>query len=138
MSCRRWSTPAVAITLIAVCAPAPRATTDLAVQQELAAGTQPVLRVIVRTAPNQRALARVAGMLTDLMSAGGVTGQPRVHADLFAVTAQIPRDRMAQVASDPAVLRISTDAVVRSAALSATDAAWTESSSRTARACAPN
>ena len=124
--CRRWSTLVVGIALIAVCAPTPRATTDLAVQQELAAGTQAVLRVIVRTAPNQQALARVAGLLTDLMSSGGVSGEPRVHADLFAVTAQIPRDRMAQVASDPAVLRISTDAVVRGAALSATDAAWTD------------
>ena len=126
MGRRRWSTLAVAVTLVAAaCAPVPRATTDLALRHELDAGTQPVLRVIVRTEPNQQALARVARILTDLMSAGGVTGQPRVHADLFAVTARIPRDRVAQVASDPAVLRISTDAVVRGAALSATDAAWT-------------
>ena len=55
MGRRRWSTLAVAVTLVAAaCAPVPRATTDLALRHELDAGTQPVLRVIVRTEPNQQ------------------------------------------------------------------------------------
>jgi hypothetical protein len=99
---------------------------DLALTQELTHGTQSVLRVIVRTRPHPQALKRVTSVLKGLMAAAGVAGQPQVHDQLFAITAQVARHRIAQLESDPDVLQISADAVVQSLALTPTDAAWAQ------------
>jgi hypothetical protein len=101
-----------------------RAGKDLALTREMTHGTEPLLRVIVRTRPERRAFDRVATKLRSLMAAASVAGAPQVHDQLFAVTAQISREKIAVLEADADVVQISTDALVRSLASNQTDVAW--------------
>ena len=60
------------------------------------------------------------------MAEAGAKARPLVHRQLFAITAQIRRDRLVQLEASPDVAQISTDAVVRSQAMNDTDASWAQ------------
>jgi serine protease AprX len=79
---------------------------DRALQQALARGDQPRLRVIIRTTPEAR------GALRDKLR----KRQARIHSDhpfVSAVAATVTAADLAVLAGDPTVLSISADAVVR-------------------------
>ena len=85
---------------------------DLHTTNALQTATQPTLRVIVRVTP--AGFDRLKSTIRQMMSAAGVPGSPLAHEILGAVTAQLALADIQRLALDPDVLRISSDALVRS------------------------
>ena len=103
-------------------APGAQSKIDLYTTNALQTATQPTLRVIVRVTP--AGFDRLKSTIRQMMSAAGVPCSPLAHEILGAVTAQLALADIQRLALDPDVLRISSDALVRSsqaAALPAID-----------------
>jgi hypothetical protein len=84
---------------------------DSATSHAVAAGAQSTVHVIVRTTP--AGLQAVTATVATMMANAGVSGTPLVHSILCAVTAEVGLADLATLATNPAVLSISSDAPVR-------------------------
>ena len=94
----RWTAVLVAAMVVGLAGPTPLATAargskvDRAIQDELAQGTLPVLRVIIRVRPGT--LEAVQAQVQAMMRAAGMSSKVLAHPALDAITAaRHPRRR---------------------------------------------